>query len=206
MVLNSSPNRLLSSLPANVFSAITRHLEIVDLKLGDVLAESGRPVQRVYFPYSGAISLVVEIDRRATIETAMVGRDGAMNAVSALGRRISLNKGIVRLAGRAGIVEVGQLSRLTDEFKPLRALLLEHEQVLFAQAQQSAACNASHTVEARMCRWLLHLHDFAGSDDVILTQEVLAQMLACGEQAFQFRPICSKRQAYSNIVAGTYTF
>ena len=111
------------------------------------------------------------------IETAMVGRDGAFNAASALDGKVSLNKGIVQLAGSAGVIEVGQLRQLTDELKSFRSLLIGHEQVLFAQAQQSAACNASHTVEARMCRWLLHMRDLAGGDELILTQEFLAQML-----------------------------
>ncbi|MGB7278505.1 MAG: helix-turn-helix domain-containing protein [Pseudolabrys sp.] len=111
------------------------------------------------------------------IETAMVGRDGALNAASALDGRVSLNKGIVQLAGSAGTLEVDQLRRLANEFEVFRALLIRHEQVLFAQSQQSAACNASHTVEARMCRWLLHMRDLADSDDLMLTQDFLAQML-----------------------------
>ena len=110
---------------------------------------------------------------------------------------MSLDKGIVQMAGSAGAIEVDRLRRLTDEFEPFRSLLIRHEQVLFAQSQQSAACNASHTVEARMCRWLLHMRDFAGSDDLMLTQEFLAQMLGvtaakrvdCGEPAAESRPI-----------------
>ena len=111
------------------------------------------------------------------IETAMVGRDGALNAASALDGRVSLNKGIVQLAGSAGTLEVDQLRRLANELAVFRSLLIRHEQVLFAQSQQSAACNASHTIEARMCRWLLHMRDFADSDELMLTQDFLAQML-----------------------------
>ena len=72
-----SPNRLLASLPSGVFSALTPHLKIVELKFGDVLAEAGSPIRQVYFPYSGVISLVVELDVGTMIETAMVGHDGA---------------------------------------------------------------------------------------------------------------------------------
>ena len=86
--------------------------------------------------------------------------------------------GIVQIAGSAGTIEVNRLRRLANEFEPFRSLLIRHEQVLFAQSQQSAACNASHSVEARMCRWLLHMRDLAGSDDLMLTQEFLAQMLS----------------------------
>ena len=172
-----SPNRLLASLPSGVYSALTPHLKIVELKFGDVVAEAGSAIRQVYFPYSGVISLVVELDVGSMIETAMVGHDGVLNAAPALDGKVSLNKGIVQMAGSAGTIEANRLRQLANEFEPLRSLLIRHEQVLFAQSQQSAACNASHTVEARMCRWLLHMRDFAGSDDLMLTQEFLAQML-----------------------------
>jgi CRP-like cAMP-binding protein len=174
----NSPNRLLASLPLNVFAALQPHLKTVEMKFGDVLAEAGRPVRQVYFPYSGVISLVVELDVGMMIETAMVGHDGVLNATPALDGKLSLNKGIVQCGGSAGTIEVNQLRRLADEFEPLRSRLIRHEQVLFAQSQQSAACNASHKVEARMCRWLLHMRDLADSDDLQLTQEFLAQMLS----------------------------
>jgi hypothetical protein len=149
-----SPNRLLDSLPSDVFSTLTPHLKTVELKFGDVVAEAGSPIRQVYFPYSGVISLVVELDIGMMIETAIVGHDGALNAGSALDGKVSLNKGIVQVAGSAGTIEVNRLRRLANELEPFRALLIRHEQVLFAQSQQSAACNASHSVEARMCRWL----------------------------------------------------
>jgi CRP-like cAMP-binding protein len=172
-----SPNRLLASLPSNVYSALTPHLKIVELKFGDVVAEAGSEIRQVYFPYAGVISLVVELDVGTMIETAMVGHDGVLNAAPALDGKVSLNKGIVQVAGSAGTIEVTRLRRLANEHDAFRSLLLRHEQVLFAQSQQSAACNASHSVEARMCRWLLHMRDFAGNDDLTLTQEFLAQML-----------------------------
>jgi CRP-like cAMP-binding protein len=176
--MSKSPNRLLASLPAEAFSAISPHLKVVELKFGDVVAKAGSPIRRVYFPYSGVISLVVELDVGAMIETAMVGRDGVFNAAPALDGKVSLNKGIVQSAGSAGTIEVNRFRKLANEFEPFRSLLIRHDQVLFAQSQQSAACNASHSVEARMCRWLLYMRDLAGSDDLILTQEFLAQMLS----------------------------
>ena len=97
-----SPNRLLASLSSEVFSALAPQLKTVELRFGDVVAEAGGPIRRVYFPYAGVISLVVDLDVGAMIETAMVGRDGALNAASALDGRVSLNKGIVQLAGSAG--------------------------------------------------------------------------------------------------------
>ena len=105
-----SPNRLLASLSSETFSAIAPHLKTAELKFGDVVAAAGAPIRRVYFPYAGVISLVVELDVGAMIETAMVGRDGVMNAGSALDGRVSLNKGIVQMAGSAGTLEVDELA------------------------------------------------------------------------------------------------
>jgi hypothetical protein len=89
------------------------------------------------------------------IETAMVGRDGVVNATSALDGNVALHRGIVQVAGDASTIALDALRHLANEFEPLRGILIRHEQVLLAQAQQSAGCNASHSVEARMCRWLL---------------------------------------------------
>ena len=180
--MSKSPNRLLASLSSDALSQIAPHLRVVELKFGDVLAEPGGPIRRVYFPFSGAISLVVELEVGTMIETALVGRDGVMNAASALDGKVSLNKGIVQMAGSAGAIDVDQLRRLTDEIKPFRSLLIRHEQVLFAQSQQSAACNASHKVEARMARWLLHATSPA-SDEMMLTRSFSPRCLACDGQA-----------------------
>lgn len=172
-----SPNQLLASLSANTFDAIRPHLEAVEFTLADVLGEPGGDVQRVYFPYSGVISLVVDLSIGDMIETAMVGRDGVLNASSALDGGVSFNKAIVQLAGAGSFIAVDKLRGIANEHKAFRSLLIRHDQVLFAQSQQSAACNASHSVESRMCRWLLRMRDLAGGDDLTLTQEFLAQML-----------------------------
>jgi CRP-like cAMP-binding protein len=131
----------------------------------------------VYFPLSGVISLVVELNVGEMIETAMVGRDVVFNASSALDGKVSLNKAIVQLAGAGSAMAVEPFRKIAREFEPFRSLLNRHDQVLFAQSQQSAACNASHSVEARMCRWLLRMRDLAGSDTLVLTQEFLALLL-----------------------------
>ena len=175
--MGRSPNQLLASLPAKTFAAVEPHVKSIELKHGDVLAEAGGPVRKVYFPYSGAISLVVELAAGAMIETAIVGRNGVVNAASALDGKVSLNKAIVQAAGTAGAIDVDRLREIADKFAAFRSLIIRHEQVLFAQSQQSAACNASHSVEARLCRWLLHMRDFADSDEMTLTQDFLARML-----------------------------
>ncbi len=178
-----SQNRILNSLPQNIFAAVEPQLKRVELLFGAVVAETDQPVDLVYFPDTGVVSLVVEMLVGDMIETAMVGRDGVVNATSALDGNIALHRGIVQVAGSAHVLPSNALRSLADEFGPLRGMLIRHEQVLFAQAQQSAGCNASHTVEARMCRWLLRIRDLTGSDDMQLTQEFLAQMLGVHRSA-----------------------
>jgi len=172
-----SENRLLNSLPQNVFAALESHLKTADLGFGEVVAETDQPVTRVYFPHHCVISLVVEMEVGDLIETAMVGRDGVANATSALDGKIALHRGIVQIAGDASIIDPDVLRAIANDFELFRSILIRHEQVLLAQAQQAAGCNASHTVESRMCRWLLRLRDLTQSDKLGLTQEFLAQML-----------------------------
>ena len=172
-----SQNRILNSLPQNIFAAFAPHLKRVELRFGDTVAETNEPIDKVYFPDRGVISLVVALELGDTIETAMVGRDGVVNGTAALDGSVSLHRGIVQVDGEASVIMPDALRSLANEFEPLRSMLIRHEQVLFAQVQQSAACNASHSVEARMCRWLLRIHDLTGSNDMQLTQEFLAQML-----------------------------
>jgi DNA-binding MarR family transcriptional regulator len=168
---------LLASVPQNIFAAMEPHLKPLTLAFGDVVAETDKPVRDVIFPFSGVVSLVVDMQEGDMIETAMVGRDGVANGTSALDGKVSLHKGMVQVAGETATISPDALRTLAREFEPLQAILIRNEQVVLAQAQQSAGCNASHSVEARMCRWLLRIRDLTGSDDVMLTQQFLAQML-----------------------------
>ena len=107
----------------------------------------------------------------------MVGRDSLVGGSAALDGGVALNRGIVQVEGTASILDVKILREVADRSAVFRTTLIRHEQALFAQAQQSAACNASHSVEARLSRWLLRTRELAGSDMLGLTQEFLAQML-----------------------------
>jgi CRP-like cAMP-binding protein len=131
----------------------------------------------VYFPHSGVVSLVVGLGDGQMIEAAMVGRDGIVGGSAALDGKVALNRGIVQIEGAASILDVAILRKIAEQCVHFRTTLIRHEQALFAQAQQSAACNASHTVEARLSRWLLRSRELAGSNTLGLTQEFVAQML-----------------------------
>jgi CRP-like cAMP-binding protein len=188
----SSPNRLLASLLPADFELLRPHLKPTELKQEAVLFEAGDKIDRVYFPHSGIISLVVELAGGEAIEAAMIGRDSMLGATSALDGAVSLNKAIIQLAGSAQTLDVVKFREVAEQSLPLRTVLLHHEQVLFAQAQQSAACNASHHVEARLSRWLLRARDLSGSDSLELTQEFLGEML--GVRRSSVSPIANDLQ------------
>jgi CRP-like cAMP-binding protein len=131
----------------------------------------------VYFPTGAVISLVIGLPTGEMIEAAMVGRDGVVGAASSLDGRVSLSRAIVQLAGPALFCGVQDLKGAALQSNTLLSKLIRHEQTLYAQAQQSTACMATHDVESRLCRWLLRARDLAGSDTLMFTQEFLAEML-----------------------------
>src|SRR5450432_2625289 len=170
-------NRVLASLEAADIDYLLPHLRAIDLPQEMVLFEAGDTISRVFFPYGGVISLVVELSSGETIEAAMIGREGVVGGLSALDSNISISRAIVQVAGAGSVVDVDHVRLLAERSVAFRTTLIKHEQVLLAQSQQSAACNATHTIEARLSRWLLRCRDLIGSDDLPLTQEFIAQML-----------------------------
>jgi CRP-like cAMP-binding protein len=170
-------NRVLASLAAADIEYLLPHLRAIDLPQEMVLFEAGDTMSRVFFPYGGVISLVVELSSGEMIEAAMIGREGVVGGLSALDSNISISRAIVQVAGAGSVVDVDHVRLLAERSVAFRTTLIKHEQVLLAQSQQSAACNATHTIEARLSRWLLRCRDLIGSDDLPLTQEFIAQML-----------------------------
>jgi CRP-like cAMP-binding protein len=133
-------------------------------------------VEHVYFPHSGILSCVVELENGSTVETGMIGNDGVFGAAQALNNKLSLHKVIVQAPGMATIVDADHLKTVTQSSPDLLALLIKYEQFLLAQVQQTTACNALHNVEQRMCNWLVRMYDLAGSE-LPLTQDFMAQMM-----------------------------
>jgi CRP-like cAMP-binding protein len=172
-----SPNQLLASLSPADFELIRPNLIFTDLVYETILAEAGRPIARVYFPHNGIISLVVRLAAGETVEAAMIGSDGVFGAAAALDGQISVNTAIVQRSGSASTLDVAHLRKAAEQSASFRALLMRHEQVILAEAIQTAACNASHTVQSRLSQWLLRARDLSGSDTLSFTQEFLAQML-----------------------------
>jgi len=123
------------------------------------------------------VSLVTTLSTGETVEVAMVGLDGVVGASAALDGKTSLSRGIVQLAGEIIVCDIDAFKATVMQNPKLLALLIRHEQTVYAQAQQSAACFATHQVVARLSRWLLRARDLSGSNTLSFTQEYLAQML-----------------------------
>jgi CRP-like cAMP-binding protein len=170
-------NLLLASLSARDAAALQPYLRAVHLEHGKILFEAGEKVAAIYFPTGAVISLVVGLTSGEVIEAAMVGKDGVVGAAAAISGSIPSNRGIVQLAGTAMTCSMGALKDAALQSHSLLSALVRHEQAVYAQASQSAACMATHHVEARLCRWLLRARDLADTDSLDFTQEFLAEML-----------------------------
>jgi CRP-like cAMP-binding protein len=175
--LHPQSNRFLAALPAGDFALLAPHLRAVPLQHGAMLHEAQDEIEHVYFPQSGMISLVVVMRSGATVETATVGRGGAIGTAAGLGSRHAFGRAVVQLAGTAARIPVSSFQAATDESPTLRALVVRYNDLLIGQIQQSVACNALHSLEARLSRWLLQTHDCVDGDTLPLTQEFLGQML-----------------------------
>jgi CRP-like cAMP-binding protein len=173
-------NLLLASLPPEDMAALVPHLRVVQLPRETVLFEAGDTVEAIYFPHTGLVSIVVDLASGEMIETAMLGRDSLVGGSAAVGDGIALHRAVVQVETVASVVDVGTLRGLAQESHTFHDTVARHREFILAQAQQAAACNATHPLEARLSRWLLRCHDLLGSDDIPLTQEFLAGMLGAG--------------------------
>jgi CRP-like cAMP-binding protein len=170
-------NSLLASLSPSDAAALQPHLKSVKLEQKQVLYETGDSVQTVYFPTSSVISIVATLSTGELTEVAMVGKDGVVGAASAMDGRTSLTRAVTQLSGNAFTCTADELASAAFQSQRLISTLFRHEQMVFAQAQQSVGCMAAHDVQARFCRWLLRARDLAGTDILPFTQEYLAEML-----------------------------
>jgi CRP-like cAMP-binding protein len=170
-------NRFLAILPPHDFALLTPHLRTVTLERGVMLHEAAGEIERVYFPHSGMISLVAVMQSGAAVETATIGRAGVIGASTGLGAKHSVGRAIVQLPGTAAWLSASQFHAAANHSQAIRDLTVRYNDLLLAQVQQSVVCNALHTMEARLCRWLLQAHDCMDGNAIPLTQEFLGQML-----------------------------
>ncbi|WP_262027059.1 Crp/Fnr family transcriptional regulator [Microvirga sp. Mcv34] len=170
-------NRLLAALDDEDFAFLEPHLTTVDFQRGAVVYEAGETLEYTYFPHSAVISLVTVMLDGKSAEMATFGCESLVGFVSAFVSRNSFGRYIVQIAGTASRVD---LDRMHDAFRTrpkIQQLILRFTEALLAQTLQSVACNATHSVEARCCRWILNTRDRWASDELPLTHEFLAEML-----------------------------
>jgi CRP-like cAMP-binding protein len=172
-----SLNRLLANLSPTDFELVEPHLRTLELARTIVVATAGEKLKDAYFPHSGIISLVVRLVEGETTEVAMVGRDSVFGASAAMTGPVALATAIVRSPGTCSVLSVERLRAAADQSKTFRTTLLLHEQAIFVQARQAAACVAAHPAVARLAHGLLRARDTAGSDQLHLSQESLCEML-----------------------------
>lgn len=175
--LERSENRLLAAFPPETLAFFGRNLKQVSLSQGVVCYEAGDRIDRVYFPLSGMVSLLIAGRKGEFVETGIIGREGAAGLHSGLGERRSYNRAIIQIGGHFAAISATHLERAVSDSAPLKDLIVRYVESRWAEAQQIAACNALHSGSARLCRWLLQSADCTGRDHILLTQEYLADML-----------------------------
>jgi len=170
-------NRLLAALPAPDLDLLRPELEIIALDQDAILSRAGDAIEYVFFPHSGAISLMIDMADGRTVGTAVIGREGAVGTLSVFGPSPSAITAVVRAAGTAARIPASRFHALFDRSPAIRRLVQSHLRALLIQFQLGSACNALHPVEARMARWLLQLRDRVDHDVLPLTQQALSQIL-----------------------------
>ena len=175
-------NRLLAALSDEDYAQLLPHLEWVPMQLGQVLYESGEQMRHVYFPTTSIVSLLYVMEDGASAEIAVVGNEGIVGVALFMGGESTPNRAIVQSTGHAYRLKG---KRLKDEFNRfggrragvLHGLLMRYTQALLTQMAQTAVCNRHHSLDQQFCRWLLLSFDRLSSNELVMTQELIANML-----------------------------
>jgi CRP-like cAMP-binding protein len=172
---NNRHNRILGLLSPSELNRLD--FETVTLSFKEPLHEQGKPIRYLYFPNSGVISLVTDVKNGQPVETGTIGREGVAGIGAFLGMPNATGRAFCQIPGEAVRIRAGAVKAEAERGGSIGPILLRYTHALMAMLAQSAACNRSHTLEQRTCRWLLMTHDRVDEDDFPLTQEFLAQML-----------------------------
>ena len=170
-------NHLLASLTEMESSRLLPHLEFVQMELGDVIYEPNLPMRYVYFPSSGIVSLLYVMEDGASAEIALVGNEGFIGVSLIMGGETTSSRAVVQSGGKAYRIKS---SLLVEEFMrggPMQKRLLRYTQSLLTQMAQTAVCNRHHSLDQQFCRWLLLSLDRLPSNELSMTQELIANML-----------------------------
>jgi CRP-like cAMP-binding protein len=170
-------NHLLNALPEAEYERLFPHLERVDMPLGEVIYESGGELRYVYFPVTSIVSLLYVMENGASAEIAVVGKDGIIGVALFMGGGSMPNRAVVQSAGHAYRLRGQLLMHEFNRYEGMLHLLLRYTQALITQMAQTAVCNRHHSVDQQLCRWLLLSLDRLPSNELTMTQELIANML-----------------------------
>ncbi len=170
-------NRLLAALPGESFDALAPSLEPVELALGKVLYESGGVQGYVYFPTSSIVSLLYVLENGSSAEIAVTGCEGLVGIALFMGGETTPNRAVVQSAGGGYRVKAKALKQKFESDGALQLLLLRFTQALITQMTQTAVCNRHHSIDQQLCRWLLLSLDRLPANELVMTQELIANML-----------------------------
>ncbi len=176
-------NHLLASLPVAELKRLTPHLELTPMPLGEVYYESGGKLQHVYFPTTSIVSLHYVMENGASAEIAGVGKEGMLGISLFMGGNTTPSRASVRAAGFGYKMKAQLLMQEFNQNRSMQQLLLRYTQALITQTSQTAACNRHHSVGQQLCRWLLLTLDRAPTNELVLTQELIADMLGVRREA-----------------------
>ena len=170
-------NLLLAALSASNLKRLAKHLEPIEMPLGDVLYESGRQLRYVYFPTTSLISLLYVLESGASSQIAVVGNEGVVGVALFMGGETTPSRAVVQSAGRGFRLPSKSIKAEFTRGGPIQGLMLRYTQSLITQMAQTAVCNRHHSVDQQLSRWLLHSMDRLGVPDITMTQELIASML-----------------------------
>jgi CRP-like cAMP-binding protein len=170
-------NHLLAALPADIFERVASHLELIPMPLGNVIYESGGSLQHVYFPTTAIASLHYVMQNGASAEIAGVGNEGVVGVSLFMGGNTTPSLATVYTGGLGYRLKARALMEEFNRTGPMMRLLLRYTQALMTQMSQTAVCNRHHSVEQQLCRWLLLTLDKLPSNELTMTQELIASML-----------------------------
>jgi len=170
-------NRILNALPQNERERLFPHLKLVQMPLGMVLYESGTTLRHIYFPTNSIVSLLYQLADGASAEIAVVGNEGAIGVALFMGGETTPSRAIVQSAGCAYRLTGTRLKQEFNRHGEMLHILLRYTQSLLTQMFQTAVCNRHHSLEQQLCRWLLLSLDRLPSNELKMTQELIANML-----------------------------
>lgn len=167
----------LEAIPSGILGEMKPFLHERNLRAGAVLHEPGVEITEIFFPASAVVSLLEDLAEGTSTQVAMVGREGAIGINAAMNSGVAISRAVVQISGSATVIPVRRLAPIAAAHEPLRHLIARYNDTLLAQVQRTAACNARHSTEERVCRLLLHSRDLAHSDELSLTQESISEHL-----------------------------